>query len=71
VWAIDETITHCLNHVVTTCVLNQLRGHWLLSNALAIVINLIVVMEFETDPLVDGNETFVLFDVELHMFNMW
>ncbi len=67
-WAIDEVIAHCLNHVVTTCVFNQSRGHWLLSNALAIVINLIVVMEFETDPLVDGNETLDLFYVELHMF---
>jgi hypothetical protein len=70
VWAIDEAIIHCL-HVVTTCILNQSRGHWLLSNALAIVSNLIVVMEFETNPLVNGNETFDLFDVELHMLNMW
>ncbi len=30
------------------------KGHWLLSN----VLNLIIVMEVETNPLVDGNETF-------------
>jgi len=70
VWAIDEAIIHYLNHVVTTCILNQSRGHWLLSNALATMINLIMVMEFEIDPLVDGNDTFDLFDVELHMLNM-
>ncbi len=34
------------------------------------MINLIMVMEFEIDPLVDGNDTFDLFDVELHMLNM-
>jgi hypothetical protein len=37
------------------------RPHWLLSYALAIIINLIVVIEFEANPLVDGNETFDLF----------
>jgi hypothetical protein len=70
VWAIDEAIIHYLNHVATTCILNQSRSHWLLSNALATMINSIMVMEFETDPLVDGNDTFDLFDVELHMLNM-
>jgi hypothetical protein len=30
-------------------------------------------MEFEVDPLVDGNKTFDIFDVEFHMLNknMW
>jgi len=37
------------------------RPQWLLSYALAIIINLIVVMEFEANPLIDGNETFDLF----------
>jgi hypothetical protein len=26
-------------------------------------------MEFEVNPLVDGNETFDLFDVEFHILN--
>jgi hypothetical protein len=56
VWAIMEIVIHFLNHVVMTCVMNRSRNHWLLSN-------LIVIMEFEVDPLVDGNETFDLFDV--------
>jgi hypothetical protein len=45
--------------VTTSCVMNQSKGHWLLSDALAIAINLIVAMEFEIDPL-DGSETFDL-----------
>jgi hypothetical protein len=52
--------------------MNQSKEHWLLSDALAIVVNLIMVMEFEIDSL-DGSETFDLFDVELHRLkkNMW
>jgi hypothetical protein len=34
------------------------EGHYLLSNALFIVINLIMVLEFELDPLANGGETF-------------
>jgi hypothetical protein len=26
-WAIAETIIHCLNLVATTCAMNQSRGH--------------------------------------------
>jgi hypothetical protein len=65
VWAIVKIVTNRLNLVVITCVMSQSRGHYLLSNALTITINLIMVMEFETDPF-DVNETFDLFDVELH-----
>jgi hypothetical protein len=37
------------------------------------VINLIVALELEFDPLVDGVETFEQFDVELHFLkkNFW
>jgi hypothetical protein len=45
--------------------MNQSRNHWLLLDALTIAINLIVIMESKAYPL-DGNETFDLFDVELH-----
>jgi hypothetical protein len=37
---------------------------------LAVVINLIVVMDFETNPLVDENETFDLFYVEFHLLGI-
>jgi len=53
--------------------MNQSKGHWLLSDALAIIINLIMVMESEANPF-DGSETFDLFFyVELYTLNknMW
>jgi len=56
-WTIAKTITHCLNLVVMTCAMNQSRGHWFLSYSLIIVINLLVAMDSETNPL-DGNENF-------------
>jgi hypothetical protein len=67
-WAITETITHCLNLVVTTCAMNQSRGLWLLSYSLVIIINLLVAMDFETNPF-DGNEFLNLFDVEFIMLS--
>jgi hypothetical protein len=36
--------------------LNQSRGHWLLFDALATTINLILAMEFQPKPFVDGSE---------------
>lgn len=57
-WAIVEIVTTCLIMVVTTYVLNQSKGHWLLFDALMIVINLIMAMEFHLDPkFANGNET--------------
>ncbi len=38
-------------------------------DAMAIAINLIVIIESKANPLVDGNETFHLFYVELHLLN--
>jgi hypothetical protein len=55
--------------MVSPCVLNQSRGHQLLSNALVTVINLIMAMEFQLDPFIDGSETCDQFDVELQMLN--
>jgi len=54
---------------VNACVMNQL----VLFDVLSIVIKLIVALELEFDPLVDGVETFDQFDVELHFLkkNMW
>jgi hypothetical protein len=57
-WAITEVVTTCLNMVVTAYVLNQSNGHWLLSNALVTIMNLIMAMEFQLYPkFVNGNET--------------
>jgi hypothetical protein len=38
-WDIFEAIIVCLNHMVSACVMNQPKGHWLLSNALNINFN--------------------------------
>jgi hypothetical protein len=40
-WAIVEVISLYLNLVVNACVMNQSKGHRLLSNVLNITINLI------------------------------
>jgi ABC-type xylose transport system permease subunit len=57
-WAITKIVITCLIMVVTAYVLNQSKGHWLLSNALITVINLIMAMEFQLDPkFANGNET--------------
>jgi hypothetical protein len=45
VWAIVEAITFTLNLIVFACVMNQSRGHWLLSNALTICITFTMEME--------------------------
>jgi len=49
-WAIVGIITHCLNLMVITCVMNQSQGHWLLSNFLTTIINLIMAMESKANP---------------------
>jgi len=52
---------------------NQLKGHWLLFDALVTTINSILAMEFQPNPSIDVNETCDQFDVEFHMLskNMW
>ncbi len=45
VWEAIEAITNVLNHVATTCVMNQSRGHWFLFDGLTTPIPLIVYME--------------------------
>jgi hypothetical protein len=44
-WAITKIVTFALNPIISTCVLNQSKGHWLLLNVLIIAITLIVNME--------------------------
>jgi len=55
--------------MVSPYVLNQSKGHWLMSDALVTTINLILAMEFQPNPFANGGETFDQFDVELHMLN--
>ncbi len=47
VWAIVKVVTFALNLIVSTCVLNQSKGHWLLLDALTIIIILTMNMEIE------------------------
>jgi hypothetical protein len=44
-WAVARAVTETLNPVVSQCVVNQTRGYWLLSNAIAGALKLIVQME--------------------------
>jgi len=40
IWHIFQIIIDVLSSIVSACVLNQSRGHWLLSNALNVTITL-------------------------------
>ncbi len=40
VWAIAKAIISCLNFIVNACVMNQSKGHWLLSDALTTIVNI-------------------------------
>jgi hypothetical protein len=73
VWAIIEVITSPLNHVVSTYVMNQSRGHWVLSNALIITITLTMEMEVALLKLSIKLEIFDLFETKIHFLhkNMW
>ncbi len=73
VLAIAEAITSILNHVVFACVMNQSRGHWLLSDALTLTITFTMEMEAQLLELSVGLEIFDLFQVEIHLLHksMW
>jgi hypothetical protein len=47
VWVVAKVVTFALNLIVSTCVLNQSKGHWLLLDALTIIIILTMNMEIE------------------------
>jgi hypothetical protein len=61
-WAIVEVVTFALNPIVSTCVLNQSRGHWLLSNTLTITITLNMNMEVELLEMSSPSKLFDLFE---------
>jgi len=62
VWVVIEVVTYTLNPIVSTCVLNQFRGSWLLSNTLTIIITLIMNMEVELLEMVSLLELFDPFE---------
>jgi hypothetical protein len=47
VWVVAKVVTFALNLIVSTCVLNQSKGHRLLLDALTIIITLTMNMEIE------------------------
>jgi hypothetical protein len=46
---------------------NQFKNHWSLSNALNNIIDLTMALEFESNSLANGVETFDQFNVELYL----
>jgi hypothetical protein len=64
VWVVVEAITFALNFVISTCVLNQSKGQWML-NALIIVITLTMNMEVDLLQLYSSFEVSDPFEVEI------
>lgn len=60
VWGIVEAIITYLYPLMGACIMNQFKGHWLLFDSFNNIINLIMELEFESNPLVDGDEAFDL-----------
>ncbi len=72
-WVVVEVVTSCLNPFVSTYVMKQSRGHWLLLNILIIAIALTMSMETTLMPLFGEPEIFDLFENEILVLhrNMW
>ncbi len=47
VWAIVKATTSCLNHVITTFIMNQSHGHWLLFDALSTIMTLTIKVKLK------------------------
>ncbi len=65
VWVVAKAIISYLNFIMITCMMNQSRGHWLLSNALTIIVNISFKVEVEAMGLGDRFEIIEIFDLEL------
>jgi len=65
VWVIANAIRSVLKPIVTTCVMNYSRGHWLLCDASTIYIFLIVHMEAKFEHVLNGIKVQDAFNVEL------
>jgi len=64
-WVVANAIISYLNLIMITCMMNQSRGHWLLSNALTTIVNISFSMEVEVMGLGDRFEIIDEFDLEL------
>ncbi len=64
-WGDVEVVTFALNPIVSTCKLNQSRGHWLLPITLTITITLIMNMEIKLLQLFSSFEVSDLFEVKI------
>ncbi len=69
VWVIAKAITFILNPIVYASVMNQSKGHWLLSNALTISITLTMEMEAQLLELSIGLEIFYLFEAKIYLLH--
>jgi hypothetical protein len=56
IWHVAQIVVHVVSFVVTTCVLDQSHGHWLLSDALhsTITMNTKLVEELQNLPNFDN-----------------
>jgi hypothetical protein len=54
-WQISQIIVDCLSPIVSTCILNQSHGHWLLSDVLHFVISMSLKLK-------DGNKIILSFE---------
>jgi hypothetical protein len=73
VWAIVEAITFTLNPIIFACVMNQIRGHWLLSDALTMAITSTMEMEAQLSELFVRPKISYFFEVEICLLhkNLW
>ncbi len=65
-WPIVEAITFTLNHVVSTCVMNQTKGHWLLLYVLTITSTLTMEMKVALLELSIKPKIFDLFESKIY-----
>jgi hypothetical protein len=65
VWVIVKAITSCLKSIISACVMNQSRSHWLLSDALTMTITFTINMEATLFPFSNGPEFFYSFESEI------
>ncbi len=66
VWAIVEAITFTLNPVISTCVMNHIKGHWLLLDALTTAITFTMEMEAQLLELFARPEISCLFEAYIY-----
>jgi hypothetical protein len=65
VWIVAEATTSHLNFIVSTCVMNESKGHWVLLDALTTTIALIINMEATLLPLSSGLKISESFENEI------